>query len=232
MQAISQAPSTASAHMSLFTGLQPTIHRVTNRMVDPEIYRRMGLGLATSIPTLSQYLKENGYLTAGFHGGGNVSAILGFDRGFDLYEKTPWEKLYNDPAPLNKVNKRLGQKIVREKPFFLFVHNYICHDPYLQAPPEFRRRFLTTPVPGLQEELEKITPEGMTTTQRFHSKRRQWWSLIDGTNENHRRHISSLYDAGVNYADFVLGKFLDSLKRKGLYDRSLIIVTSDHGEQF
>ena len=232
MQVISQAPSTAGSHMSLFTGLLPPIHRVSNRMIDPETCRRLKLGLAPSIPTLALYLKENGYLTGGFHGGGFVSAVLGFDRGFDIYQKTQWEKLYSNPAPLKKVAKWLGRKSSRQKPFFLFIHNYICHDPYLQAPPDFRRRFLTAPVAGLQEKLEAIAPEGMKATRGFNSIRRSWWNLIDAGNEAHRRHVRDLYDAGVNYADFVFGKIIDSLKKKGLYDRSIIILLSDHGEQF
>ncbi len=232
MHVISQAPSTASSHMSLFTGLLPPVHRVINLMTDLETWRKTGLGLASSVPTLAEYLKENGYRTAGFHGGGNVSAILGFDRGFDVYQKTQWETLFDDPAPLNRVNKWLSQESAREKPFFLFIHHYICHEPYLQSPPGFRKRFLTAPVPGLQEELERIAPQGMMATSRFKSTRKQWWGLIDGNNEAHRRHVRDLYDSGVSYADFVLGKVLDFLKRRGWYDRSLVIVTSDHGEQF
>lgn len=232
MHVISQAPSTASAHMSLFTGLLPPIHRVTNKMTDIETWRKMGMGLAPSIPTLAQYLQENGYRTAGFHGGGNVSALLGFDRGFDVYQKTPWETLCHDPAPLNRVGRWLKGKNAGRKPFFLFVHHYICHQPYLQSPPGFRRRFLSAPVPGLQEELERIAPQGLKTTSGFGAVRNKWWSLIDADNAAHRRHVRDLYDAGVAYADDVLGKILDNLKRRGLYDRSLVIVTSDHGEQF
>jgi len=232
VRAVSQAPSTAPAHMSLFTGLLPPVHRVINKTVDLETWRKMGLGLSPSIPTMAQYLQENGYRTAGFHGGGNVSAILDFGRGFAVYQKTPWENLDHDPTPLKKVRRWLNRKGAREKPFFLFIHHYICHDPYLQAPPDFRRRFLSAPVPGLQEELERTAPQGLKTTSGFKAVRKNWWRLIDGGNEAHRRHVRDLYDAGVSYADFVLGKIIATLKRDGVYDRSLIIVTSDHGEQF
>ena len=41
-----------------------------------------------------------------------------------------------------------------------------------------------------------------------------------------------LYDAGIAYMDDALGRLFDILKERGLLDRTLIVVTSDHGEQW
>lgn len=49
---------------------------------------------------------------------------------------------------------------------------------------------------------------------------------------NARRHVRALYDAGVNYADWIFGGIVALLKKNGSYDNSLIAVVSDHGEEF
>ena len=99
LRATSQAPSTTGSHMSLFTGLLPPVHRVTNWVLREDLARRFDLSrLQAGIPTLAQYLKENGYRTIGLHGGGHVSAFFGFDRGFDLYSDAiiDWERFFGN----------------------------------------------------------------------------------------------------------------------------------------
>ena len=63
--AVSQSPVTASAHMSLFTGLTPIVHGVTNLGREPNQNNR----LDDSVPTLAEILKNEGYYTVGFHAG-------------------------------------------------------------------------------------------------------------------------------------------------------------------
>ncbi len=57
------------------------------------------------------------------------------------------------------------------------------------------------------------------------------WNGLEVTDEN-RHHIIALYDGGIRYTDDKLGEFLSYLQETGLKDTSLIIITSDHGEEF
>ena len=51
-------------------------------------------------------------------------------------------------------------------------------------------------------------------------------------NDEDLRHIQALYDGGIRYTDEKIGEFLSYLQDTGLKDKSLIIITSDHGEEF
>ncbi len=233
MWAISQAPSTVASHMSLFSGLLPPVHRVTNWLLRDDQARKHGLSqLNTNIPTLALYLKESGYRTIGLHSGGNVSAFFGFDRGFDLYADTiiNWESFLGNRSAYKKLLAQMRPGRGAAKPFFLFIHHYLCHDPYIRAPRKIRERFLSDPVPGLPVECEGPSPrEGRRSLIKA---RESFWKPIDGKNPSHRRHVRALYNAGVNTADAIFGEIIGMLKREGLYDQALITVLSDHGEEF
>ena len=227
MQAFSQAPSTAASHMSLFTGLMPPVHRITNTVAgDMSDLQR----LSPAIATLAEILKANGYLTAGFHGGSNVSGAFGFDRGFDLYSDKAihWGRIYHASKPLRSIRAWLQKSRRERKPLFLFLHHYICHDPYLNAPQPIHDRFAKNPPPGLPStwaDLDMKANPGKSPRELF-------WKNVDGKNEEHRRQIVSLYDACINYSDFIVGSIRKILKEEGQYDRSLVILLSDHGEEF
>jgi arylsulfatase A-like enzyme len=44
--------------------------------------------------------------------------------------------------------------------------------------------------------------------------------------------LRSLYDGGITYLDEHLGTLFAELKRRGLYDSTMVILTADHGEEF
>ncbi|MBE0664992.1 MAG: sulfatase [Candidatus Aminicenantes bacterium] len=231
MQAISQAPSTTSSHMSLFTGLLPAVHRVTNWVVLPGCTRTFKLSgrLGPDIPALAQYLQENGYRTIGLHNGGHVSSNFGFDKGFDLYTNKliNWGGLNGDFSSFEHIRSQIRLSRDQGKPLFLFLHHYLCHDPYIKAPESIRRKFLPDPDPGLL-----IEPPIGDSEKKWPELTKAFWQAIDGGNPRHRRQVKALYDAGVNYADLVFGEIVALLKKQGLYDQSLIAVVSDHGEEF
>jgi arylsulfatase A-like enzyme len=131
----------------------------------------------------------------------------------------------------------------QDQPFFLFLHHYLCHDPYLAAPRRIRQRFLKDPEPGLPFDWSDLDPDQRSTEgssiadidSRFFEKlslHDSFWQKIDGGNPRHRRHVRALYDAGIHHADRVFGEILALLKREGLFDQALIVVLSDHGEEF
>ena len=220
--AISQSPVTAPAHMSLFTGLTPIVHSVTNLGREPNQNNRLDEG----ITTLAEILRNKGYFTIGFHEGGNVAAVLGFDKGFDLYstECINWKNIEKADA-LAGIQKWISKSKKNNKPLFLFLHHYICHDPYLSAPEKFRLHFLEKPV-------EDIPIKNMVIDKEFLFVREAFWKNVDLNKESHMQHVISLYDGGVYYSDFIFGKVMNVLKEADFYDNTVVILLSDHGEEF
>ncbi len=95
---------------------------------------------------------------------------------------------------------------------FLFVHLFDAHWPYL-PPPGFHDRFDERP-PDISDILTKVR-------DRLPSS---------GPEEIHQ--LVNLYDGEIAYLDQELGRFFAGLKEAGIYHRSLIILTADHGESF
>ena len=119
-EAYSHSQKTAASHMSLMTGLHPEVHGVGN----PGNSRRRAR-LSDQIPTLAEQLHAAGYRTHALHGGGNVSAEYGFDRGFDSYEQD---------IDLERMLGRARERVAAEAgvsgaPLFLFLHTYQIHGP-------------------------------------------------------------------------------------------------------
>jgi len=219
-QAISPAPWTTPAHVSLFTSLYPSSHQVNRSIDDLEAFQA-GKGtyrtLQNETVTLAESLREDGYRTLAFTGGGTVDGMLGLAQGFDVYRHGP-VKL--EPTVLPQIVEWLEAS--REIPFFLFFHTFQVHAPYTET--EFVRDLLT---PEQHRELELLL---QTNTRK---------NMIKNL-ENHLRQsgllskeiTAALYDGGIRVTDRFLTRMLGELKRLGLYDRTLIVVTSDHGEEF
>jgi arylsulfatase A-like enzyme len=100
----------------------------------------------------------------------------------------------------------------REEPFFLFLNYMDPHDPW-RAPAEFADFF-----PGRRRDW----PRERNPRSRFGGASR----------EAVQEHVFSQYDSQLAYLDFHLGRLLDHLGAGGRLDRSIVIITSDHGEQF
>ncbi|OHB37972.1 MAG: hypothetical protein A3C38_06090 [Planctomycetes bacterium RIFCSPHIGHO2_02_FULL_50_42] len=97
---------------------------------------------------------------------------------------------------------------LKQRPFFMWTHILPPHLPYLPPPP-FKGTFL----PG-EEDLSHPSPTYEESEQPYVDKMR------------------ARYDEFILYVDACFHSFLETLKEKGLYDNSLIIVSSDHGESF
>lgn len=212
--------------MTIFTGLMPKVHGLLDSSVD--IHRHNKLG--AKIPTLAELLKRQGYLTAGFYERGALWPELGFERGFDFYDENShvWGGLLSRNArrfdPLRQL-LRLGK--LEKKPVFLFLHHYICHDPYLRAPQATVDKFLTEKADGLTSGRKDFAA-GISDKER----RPIFWKNADPRNLSHRRHMTALYDASINYSDLLFEEVIKVLKEEGFYDGSFIVLLSDHGEEF
>jgi len=206
---------TLTSHATMLTGLYPQVHGVSR--VRPA---RPG---AT---TLAEILKANGFETAAFTGtGGYMKPDFGLGRGFDLY-KLGSVKTHrasdNDPRMvwLEEQARRIHRD--PEHRFFLFAHYYDVHSdsgtevPY-GAPPAFRREFF---------------PEGFSWRRSGDIRLLVQLERAGSVTEEDLTVINGLYDAGVLFTDRErLGRLLAKLRQLGLFDDSLIVVTSDHGEE-
>jgi arylsulfatase A-like enzyme len=198
-QATAAAPWTLPSHAALFTSLLPFTSDSRSE------HRYPGPGLAT----LAERLKNAGYRTAAFTGGGYIFSKLGFDQGFDIYQDHN-EGLEGGPEPIASA-ALAWIRSVRGKPFFAFVHTYAVHFPYAHS--EFTDP--NSPVHGKVftiEDQEDVRLRGRVFAP------------------EERQQIKDLYDGGVAFADRVFGGMLESLKKDGILDTSVLVILSDHGE--
>jgi arylsulfatase A-like enzyme len=213
--AFSHSPKTAASHMTLMTGLYPEAHRVRNRLTGREKW----LGrLSADIPTLAEILGAAGYRTHGRNGGGNMHGGIGFSRGFETYSQ-----------PQEAGARGIFRSSTAPDPFFLFVHTYQVHSPYF--PPERYRDLFVDPTydGGITSSLQQLTSAGDVEFDNIH---RAFWSRVDRDSDADRQHLLDLYDACIRFTDDKVGLLLDKIDALGLAETTLVVVLSDHGEEF
>ncbi len=224
-RAFSQSPKTATSHMSLFTGLYPPAHRVAN-WGERRVRR-----LSDDVPTLATLLARAGYRTEAYTNGGNVSARLGFGQGFELYQEHRGADPVFDSA--QKALDRFVQEAddgVRRAPFFLFLHTFQVHDPYV-PPAEFAEKFVDPSyagdIVGSQEELERLAA-GST----YWARNREYWGRVDRDDPADIQHLKDLYDGEILFTDSQLAAFREHLRELDLEEETIFVLLSDHGEEF
>jgi choline-sulfatase len=147
-QAFTPSPITNVSHTTIFTGLLPISHGVTN----------FGVALDATHPTLAEILKAQGYQTAAFIGAVVVdsnSLAPGLDRGFDFYDHFPQHSRQNS-SRWGRLERRGTDVISRAQkwldahrtgPRFVWIHLYDPHDPY-EPPPPFSEMYRDRPYDG------------------------------------------------------------------------------------
>jgi arylsulfatase A-like enzyme len=243
--AIAPGDMTLSTHASIFTGLYARRHRAH---YDVPIYPR-GRPLDGKSQTLPKLLAEKGYLTMGVVA--NFAFLgypFGFEQGFLYYDQraripflgharlyslregiskfltnffppSEFDLYYRRAEEINtEVFNQLGKLKKEERPFFLFINYMDAHDPYLPPAP------FDTLYPGKIHER--------FTTDRYNQIEKGVLKLEYKVAEKEYLHLISQYDGGIAYIDFHIGRLIGRLKEIGLYENSLIIITSDHGEAF
>lgn len=221
--AYANSPKTASSHMSLFTSLPPTMHGVTN--FSPR-YKVPLVRLADNRLTLGQILEQEGYWNAAVASGANIQGAMGFSKGFG-------QRFSSELKPVNVIVMEalaVSEMAARQdKPPFLFVHTYQVHAPYV-PPPAFQARFAPQPRGYVAELMNEM--EGLNFLEQWKSMHTNLWDHKDKFGPEDAAYLSDLYDGEIGYTDKVLGKLFTGLRKKGLLDEMIVIVLSDHGEEF
>ncbi|MBM4245162.1 MAG: DUF229 domain-containing protein [Deltaproteobacteria bacterium] len=168
-------------------------------------------GPPLEVDTLAEILGGQGFATWGFVDGGRMRRVFGFDQGFDHYE----DERVKIKRFLQKVEAWLdGHQAER---FFLFVHCYDVHTPYT-APDPFGGSF--------------VDPQYRGT---FRPNAANFDAVESGRlsfGPDDLRFAIARYDGGIRHTDHHIGGFLERLEKRGLMDSSVVILTSDHGEEF
>jgi arylsulfatase A-like enzyme len=221
--AYAQAPWTTPSHASMLTGLYPSRHGVNQvvQMVKAHLDSQAPLRvLPRSAPTLAARLRDAGYATAAFTGGATVSARLGFAQGFDLFREDFADVARADyGALLSWLRSRAPRARGPESsPFFLFVHTFEVHAPYTHAG-------FATLSPAEGEGLKALLRPPRIEADAFGAAlARQGLARAEVT--------SALYDGDIRSADQFVGQLLQDLEILDLDGETLVVLTSDHGEEF
>jgi len=228
----SPSSKTATSHMSMLTGMHPTVHGVRN------CYTPKTQAVNSKLPLLAEFFQDAGYRTAAFTGGGMMTHELGFDRGFESYEDAGGGADRVFPKAEKWLEEYASVEVSKDdpRPFFLFVHTYEIHDPYT-PPAEWQAKFVgdyqgqvdstRVAIPDNAAEIWKTDPGFYEDIQE------RFWGKFNGGVPSDVVHVSDLYDAGIAYTDDLLAGVFATLSRLGLEDENLLVViTSDHGDEF
>jgi len=212
-QAVSTSGWTLPAIASLMTGTWPTIHGAMGRDVTLTTIR-------AEVPMATEVLKRAGFQTVGFANAAFVSPMVGVHRGFDLFDHRHsynWDTRRADEtieAALAQLRRRRGS------PGFYFIHLFDAHLDY-DPPPAYAAK----PIGGHVRLAPPITMEKVL----------ELWPKDDAKGPPRKEeieYIRSLYGGEVRFMDAQVGRFMDEMKSMGLYDDAIIVITSDHGEEF
>jgi arylsulfatase A-like enzyme len=195
---------------SILTGLFPTTHGA----------KTDGAKLPKSATMLSETLKEAGFSTATFIANGYVSDKFGFNQGWDHYTNYIREKKSTEAENVFKEAADWIEKHKEER-FFTYIQTIDPHVPY-DPPDEFLSKYKKAEYTG------QVSPRNTAEqlAQAKHSPPKINFTAAD------KQQLKDLYDGEVSYHDHYLGLFIERLKKLGLYDDTVFVITSDHGEEF
>jgi arylsulfatase A-like enzyme len=207
---------TVPSHASLFTGLYPIRHGATQE----------NLSLKNEFATLAETLGNAGYQTFAASQNPFVSDTVNLAQGFDEFAPL-WRDFIKpdgsirharrDGHLVNNAFEAYLERSNREEPFFAFLNYIDAHLP--TAPPE--------------PYLSKFLRPGTNIDDALRIGRERWSGYYSGKEASAQdlEVLSDLYNAELAYMSYQLKELFDRLREDGRFDNTLIVVTSDHGEQ-
>ncbi len=198
---ITASQCTNPSHTTIFTGLYPSIHQVFDNQTP----------LTDKALTLPEILRENGYFTFAAVSAYHLNPVnSNFGQGFDEFLTCEQTELTAEER-----NKEVFELLddARDKRFYGWIHYYDPHGPY-RPPAEFERMYPSG------NEHSPVKPEGFMDLSEEQRK-------LDSIDPDV---LISRYKGEVTYLDSELGRLFDHLKKLNIFDNTIIILVSDHGE--
>jgi arylsulfatase A-like enzyme len=236
-RAYSQGNRTIIAMPSLFTSLYPAFTGASG-------FQDQLTPLPESRTTIAELCRDAGYATVGMMSNIYVKRPFGLTQGFgrveefnpgrfrmSIYRVLIGAGLIDKPqyaAGSSASAKEVTDAALRwlertpgDAPFFCYVHYMDVHHPYL-PPPEYERMFRS------REDLEGIDPVALfrRTAELVRAQRRY------GLGEADLARLSDLYDGCIRYVDTEMGRLIDAAQRPRNGRPTVIVFTSDHGDEF
>jgi arylsulfatase A-like enzyme len=208
-RAVAPSSFTLPSHVSMFTGQEMGVHHVASA----------GTAIADRVVTITEVLHDAGYATFGFGCAPYLKRQFGFAQGFDFYD----DRLANvgvreshAAVTSDKVVNRALQRIKepRGKPWFVFMHMWDPHFDYVPPPP-YNTMFSGDYHGGFS----------MHNFEQNHG-------FVVGMDPADYAYTVSQYDGEIAWTDSQLGRLFDALKKMGLWEKTAIVLTADHGEEF
>ena len=211
--ALATSPWTLPTFGTLLTGELPSLHGAGfHEMIDGQ---RAFTALARDVATIPETLAQRDVATGAVMNNPFLHPRFGIARGFDTY----------DYVPGNNVEIRRADDVVDAAlrwlddhdadPFLLLVHMFDAHLSY-DPPRPFRGRFTGDPeADGYRDvrvaEIRPMLQRGESVDFRF---------------------LGAAYDEEIAFVDSQVGRLLDAVQGRGIGERTLVLLTADHGEEF
>ncbi len=221
---VSPSSWTVPTHMSVFTSMYPSEHKVVNKFSDYDMKAQKGTisnlkKLSPNAMTLAEILKKQGFVTGGFTGDAGVGPQFGFSQGFDTYYE-PTGTFGGFDGSIPRAVDWLKQN--KNKQFFLFLHGYDVHGQHAPAG-GFDYRYVSKPYngkyTGSPTEQGQLREDGLAgKSLNLSPEDVAFWRAI--------------YDEKINRTDAEFKNFMDQINNMKLLDNTIIIVMSDHGTEF
>lgn len=205
---------TTPAFTTLLTGLHSITHRVVSHGGDEM--------LPQSIPLLPEVLRANGFRTCAVD---NLYSIKPyFARGYEYYINPRSESPHFVRAEEINLEAIRWLNEHHEEDFFLFLHYWDPHTPYL-PPEEYKLMFYEGKDP-FDPANRSMEPAKRQIPYPFFKK---WHYDLLG-NPTDANYIIAQYDGEIRYVDSAVGEVMETLERLGIGEETLVVLTSDHGE--
>ena len=199
---ISQAPFTPWSVYSFMSSHYPDIPSVTQKSV-PHYFR---------YPLLTDYLRERGYTTHAVISNDMVKMVTHFPESFDRYDDAMAADMEGSSSPGVTTAALRELDAMRTGKHFLFLLYFDPHLPYIKHPGF-----------NFDQETGKPRPRQLTLAVNH--------TAACPELTRHAADLTNGYDGEIAFTDQYVGKLIDALKTRGLYDHSLIVFLSDHGEE-
>ncbi len=211
-QAVAQAPWTRPSMATLMTGLYPATHGVTCK--DFDVPKAECDVLPPSVTTLAEALKQAGYETAGIVANIQIDGLFGFGQGFDEYRSVfdeliaaepDWRAKWHEFKWVNETTREVTEEALAWLERRRGENPFFLYLHYLDPHAPYR------------------PPAPYDAMFKAHAYPCRYPAICAEL---------PLYDGEIRYVDEHVGRLLDFMRRRGLAEKTVVVVTSDHGEAF